>query len=143
MIQKNTYVSPHIHDPQTLTSPYPMAYLPVRFANSVIGLDNKRRVIGRKVRETGESSMVCLSLCMTVRAVEIQWSGVINATALSSEDSMPPASVCKPPHTRAPMGQCVWQLIPSGPYTLCEEKQAQQNSQEVGRTVSARSSVYK
>ena len=44
--------------------------------------------------------MVCLSFYITVRAVEIHGSSVINATALSAEDPMLPASACKPTHTQ-------------------------------------------
>ena len=52
-------------------------------------LDDRCSDIGRKVRETGESSMVCLTFLPShVRAANQHGRSVVNATALSAEDPM-------------------------------------------------------
>ena len=51
------------------------------FEKSVIGLDDRCGVMGRKVRETCELSMVRQTFCITVRAVDHHWRSVINANS--------------------------------------------------------------
>ena len=72
-----------------------------------------------KVKERPVNQHGVSDFCITVPAVDHRWRAVVNATALSAEDSSPLASACKLPHTRA--HQCHPQTAHNSTHDVTQE----------------------